>query len=194
VRILVIEDHTLVREGLVRLLEEVLPEAEVRAVASAEEARAHLDWAERVLLDLSLPGLPGLSFLAELAERYPDLPVVVLTAYDEPAFRARAEELGASAFLSKNDPPERLVEALKGLARIEAPLPDWLSPTERTVLLMLGQGLSNAEIAKRLGIEEKTVYTHRRHMMYKLGLKNASELIRFAALYHAGLVPTENPW
>ncbi len=186
-RILVIEDHTLVREGLVRLLEEVLPEAEVRAVASAEEAEAHLDWAERVLLDLSLPGKPGLAFLAELAESHPDLPVVVLTAYDEPAFKARAEELGASAFLSKNAPPERLVEALRGLASIEAPSPDRLSPTERTVLLLLGQGLSNLEIAERLGIEEKTVYTHRRHLMFKLGLKNASELIRFAALYHAGL-------
>jgi len=192
VRILVIEDHTLVREGLVRLLEEVLPEAEVRAVAGAEEALPHLDWAERVLLDLSLPGKPGLAFLAELAESHPDLPVVVLTAYDEPAFRARAEELGASAFLSKNDPPERLVEALRGLASIEAPSPDRLSPTERTVLLLLGQGLSNAEVAERLGIEEKTVYTHRRHLMYKLGIKNASELIRFAALYHTGLDGKKN--
>ncbi len=186
-RILVVEDHTLVREGLVRLLEEILPGAEIRAVESAEQAASHLDWAERVLLDLSLPGKPGLTFLAELAGSHPDLPVVVLTAYDEPAFKARAEELGASAFLSKNAPPERLVEALKGLASIEAPSPDRLSPTERTVLLLLGQGLSNAEIAEKLGIEEKTVYTHRRHLMFKLGLKNASELIRFATLYHAGL-------
>ena len=190
-RVLVVEDHTLVREGLVRLLKEALPEVEVRAVGSAEEARPHLDWAERVLLDLSLPGIPGLSFLAELAENYPDLPVVILTAYDEPAFRARAEELGASAFLSKNEPPEKLIEALKGLAPIQAPRLDRLSPTERAVLLLLGQGLSNAEVAERLGIEEKTVYTHRRHLMYKLGLKNASELIRFAALYHAGLATSE---
>ena len=186
-RILVVEDHTLVREGLVRILREVLPGAEVRAVGTAEEARGWLDWAERVLLDLSLPGMPGLAFLAEVAESHPDLPVVVLTAYDEPAFMARAEELGASAFLSKNAPPERLVEALRGLGTIAAPPVDRLSPTERTVLLLLGQGLTNAEVARRLGVEEKTVYTHRRHLMYKLGLKNASDLIRFAALYHASL-------
>ena len=186
-RILVVEDHRLVREGLVRLLAEVLPGAEVRAVGSAEEAAELLDWAERVLLDLSLPGKQGLAFLAEISESHPDLPVVVLTAYDEPAFKARAEELGASAFLSKNDPPERLVEALKGLGSVGGPQVDLLSPTERTVLLLLGQGLSNAEVASRLGVEEKTVYTHRRHLMFKLGLRSAQDLLRFATLYHAGL-------
>lgn len=186
-RILVIEDHALVREGLLRLLAEALPEAEVRAVGSAEAASEHLDWAERVLLDLSLPGKPGLGFLAEIAESHPDLPVVILTAYDEPAFRARARQLGASGFLSKNAPPERLVEALRGLLPVQGPAHERLSPTEREVLMLLGQGLSTAEIAERLGIDEKTVYTHRRHVMFKLGLKNAQELLRYATLYHAGL-------
>ncbi len=187
-RVLIVEDHALVREGISRLLQESFPGVVVRAVARAEEAKPHLAWAERVLLDLSLPGKPGLAFLAEIAETYPDLPVIVLTAYDEPAFRSRAEELGASAFLSKNEPPERLIQALNGLLPFEGPRVDRLSPTEREVLLLLGQGLSNLEVARRLGVEEKTVYTHRRHLMYKLGLKNASELIRFAALYHAGMV------
>ena len=191
-KILVVEDHAMVREGLVRIIGEALPEAEVLAVGTATEARSHLDWAERVLLDLSLPDQHGLKFLEEVGQSHPDLPVVILTAYDEPAFRTRAAELGAAAFLSKNEAPEILAAALADLSSPPDagthPRLERLSPTERQVLALFGQGLSNAEVARQLGIEEKTVYTHRRHLMFKLGLRSAQDLLRFATLYHADLV------
>ncbi len=190
-RILLVEDHHLVREGLTRLLREVLPDAQVRTAGCIAEARERLAWAERVLLDLSLPDGHGLGFLEEIAQQYPDLPVVILTAYDEPAFQRRAAALGAVAFLSKADPPDALRQALvelKGPAR-PVPYTDRLSPTEQQVLALLGEGLSTAQIARRLGVEEKTVYTHRRRLMFKLGLKSAQALVRFAALYHTGLTP-----
>ncbi|HGY09674.1 MAG TPA: response regulator transcription factor [Oceanithermus profundus] len=190
-KILVVEDHAMVREGLVRIIGEALPEAEVLAVGTATEARSHLDWAERVLLDLSLPDQHGLKFLEEVGQSHPDLPVVILTAYDEPAFRTRAAELGAAAFLSKNEAPEILAAALADLSSPPDagthPRLERLSPTERQVLALFGQGLSNAEVARQLGIEEKTVYTHRRHLMFKLGLRSAQDLLRFATLYHADL-------
>ncbi|WP_287409386.1 response regulator transcription factor, partial [Oceanithermus sp.] len=94
-KILVVEDHAMVREGLVRIIEGALPDADVRAVGTATEAKQHLDWAERVLLDLSLPDQHGLRFLEEIGVSHPDLPVIILTAYDEPAFRTRASEVGA---------------------------------------------------------------------------------------------------
>lgn len=190
-KILVVEDHAMVREGLVRIIEGALPDAEIRAVGTATEAKGHLDWAERVLLDLSLPDQHGLRFLEEVGQTHPDLPVIILTAYDEPAFRTRAAEAGAAAFLSKNEPPEVLAAALADLSAPPDtgahPRLERLSPTERQVLALFGQGLSNAEVARQLGIEEKTVYTHRRHLMFKLGLRSAQDLLRFATLYHAGL-------
>jgi len=179
----------MVREALAGLIEDELEEAEVKGVGTATEARGYLNWAERLLLDLSLPDLHGLRFLEQIRRDVPELPVVVLTAFDEAAFRSRAAELGVRAFLFKGEDAAELVAALRldgdrtgdgsGLER--------LSPTEREVLLLLGQGYSNSEVARQLQMDEKTVYSHRRHLMFKLGLEGAQELLRYATLYYAGL-------
>jgi len=188
-RILLVEDHAMVREALARLIECELEGAEVKGVGTATEARGYLDWAERLLLDLSLPDLHGLRFLEEVRRDAPELPVVVLTAFDEAAFRGRAAELGVRAFLSKGDAATDLIAALdldedctEGGSELER-----LSPAEREVLLLLGQGCSNGEVARQMRIDEKTVYSHRRHLMFKLGLEGAQELLRYATLYYAGL-------
>jgi len=189
-KVLVVEDHAMIREALVRLIECEIEGSQTRAAGTATEARRHLDWAERMVLDLSLPDLHGLRFLEQVRRERPDLPVIVLTAFDEAAFRSRAAELGVSAFLSKGDAASCLVAALLnpggGGARAESAL-EALSPTEREVLLLLGQGYSNIEVARKLAIDEKTVYTHRRHLMFKLGLSGAQELLRYATLYYASL-------
>ena len=189
-RVLVVEDHAMIREALVRLIECEVEGSQTVAVGTATEARKHLPWAERLVLDLSLPDLHGMRFLEQVRREYPELPVIVLTAFDEVAFRSRAAELGASAFLSKGDAAARLVAALQDPAAAEPGSQnalETLSPTEREVLLLLGQGCSNAEVAEKLAIDEKTVYTHRRHLMFKLGLSGAQELLRYATLYYAGL-------
>jgi len=189
-RVLVVEDHAMIREALVRLIECELEGSQTRAAGTATEARKHLNWADRVVLDLSLPDLHGLRFLEQIRQVRANLPVIVLTAFDEAAFRSRAFELGVCTFLSKGDAATDLVAALReptiSNAREENAL-ETLSPTEREVLLLLGQGHSNAEVAKRLAIDEKTVYTHRRHLMFKLGLGGAQELLRYATLYYASL-------
>jgi DNA-binding NarL/FixJ family response regulator len=179
----------MIREALVRLIECEIEGSRTRAAGTATEARKHLGWAERMVLDLSLPDLHGLRFLEQVRREYRDLPVIVLTAFDEAAFRNRAAELGVSDFLSKSDASERLVEALRRPGGGEVPggsALEALSPTEREVLMLLGQGYSNPEVARQLAIDQKTVYTQRRHLMFKLGLVGAQELLRYATLYYAG--------
>ncbi|WP_457636593.1 response regulator transcription factor [Oceanithermus sp.] len=189
-KVLVVEDHVMVREALVRLIQCEIEDSQIREASTATEARRYLPWAERVVLDLSLPDLHDLKFLEQIRREYAALPVVVLTAFDEAAFRKRAAELGVSAFLSKEDASRELIAALRepdaGEVRVGGAL-EALSPTEREVLLLLGQGCSNREVADKLAMDDKTVYSHRRHLMFKLGLDGAQELLRYATLYYAGL-------
>ncbi|MBB6096860.1 DNA-binding NarL/FixJ family response regulator [Deinobacterium chartae] len=183
-RVLIVEDHSLVRTGLRHLVEEALPGAQVREAASLSEARLRLEDIDHVLLDLSLPDGSGLDLLAEIGQR---VAVTVLTAFDSPAFRRRARDLGARAFLSKDARPEELRGALLGL--LEPPSVrghERLTPRELEVLRELGAGRSSAQIARQLGMDEKTLYTHRRHLMQKLGLDGTAALLRYATLYWLG--------
>ncbi len=189
-RVLVVEDHTMIREALVRLIECEIEGSQTMAAGTATEARKHLGWADRMVLDLSLPDLHGLRFLEQVRQERPELPVIVLTAFDEAAFRSRAAEMGVRIFLSKSDTTACLIAALldPGVGEpARGSALEKLSPTEREVLLLLGQGYSNVEVARRLGIDDKTVYTHRRHLMFKLGLGGAQELLRYATLYYTSL-------
>jgi len=189
-KVLVVEDHAMIREALVHLIKREIDSSQIIAVGTATEAQKHLHWAERLVLDLSLPDLHGLRFMARVRQEQPRLPIIILTAFDEPAFRRRAAELGASAFLSKDNAAADLVASLCNPIlnkNKNGYLLEILSPTERQVLLLLGQGYSNVEAAQKLAIDEKTVYTHRRHLMFKLGLSGAQELLRYATLYYASL-------
>ncbi len=190
-KILIVDEHLMFRQGLAALLSRELAEVELRHAGTATEARRRLGWAERVTLGLSLPDQHGLRFLREIRPDYPELPVIVLTAFDEKAFRRRAAELGAAAFICKRQPFAEVLAALlhpQGCGEAA----DWsglepLSEAEREVLLLLGQGLANSEVAERLGIRLKTVYSYRRQLLLKLALPGASCLLRYAALYYSSL-------
>jgi DNA-binding NarL/FixJ family response regulator len=206
IRVLVVDDHAVVREGLRAFLE--LQDG-IEVVGDAADGAAGLDAAERlrpdvVLLDLVMPGVDGLAALRMLRERLPAARAIVLTSFlDEdkllPALRA-----GAAGYLLKTAPPAEVARAVRAahageamldpvvaarlieeLARDSEPL-DRLTPREREVLVLLGRGFPNKRIAQELRLSEKTVKTHVGHVLAKLGVADRTQAAVVAV--RAGLV------
>lgn len=201
-RVLIVDDHTLVRAGLTRLLQgfagiEVVAEASTadEAIAQFQQHRPDL-----VLMDLSLPGRSGLDALHSL-NALPQPPrVVMMSMHDDTGHVRDALERGAAGFVVKDAAPQELELALRAAhggqvflspqisARLIAPMigrerptgVDALPPRQRQILRLLGQGMSNKEIAAQLEISIKTVETHRARMMEALGCRRASELLVLA--------------
>lgn len=208
-RILLVDDHPLTRSALSALLQqhgfEVAGEAAdgEAAITKAAELRPDL-----VLLDLSMPGLDGLSALPRLREAAPECEVVVLTASGIEANLLAAIRAGAAGYLLKSEPPARIVEFLRGVANGEAALsgavarrlldqvretggratgvPDEiatvLSARELEVLLLLDEHLGTDEIAKRLFISEHTVRSHVKSLLRKLGVSSRREALEALAV------------
>jgi two-component system, NarL family, response regulator NreC len=202
VRVLVCDDHALVRSGLRRLLEaepgvEVVGEAADgdEAVASVREERPDV-----LLLDLVLPGRSGIDILPDLAEVAPETRVLVLSMQDDPAYVRQAFGAGADGYLLKEAADSELVQAIHEVAngrRYVHPLlgarlaaaeaaadgkarTDPLSEREHEVLHLLALGHTNQEIAKLLYVSIRTAETHRARIMQKLGLKSRAEIVRYA--------------
>ncbi len=201
-RILIVDDHAVVRRGLREILVEEFPGAHVGEAASVAEAvgmtRAGR-W-DLVILDLNLPGGSGLDALKEIKQLQPRLPVLVLSIYPEDQYAVRVLEAGASGYLTKEMAPAGLVEAArKSLAggryvspalaerlalrlapgRRDAPH-ETLSDREFQVLRMIASGRTVGQIAQELGLSVKTVSTYRTRLLDKMGLKNNAELTRYA--------------
>jgi two-component system NarL family response regulator len=205
-RVLVADDHQLMREGTAALLA-ADPRLEVVGLAR-DGSEALTLTAKRapdvVLLDLNMPVLGGLEACARLRRDHPDTAVLVLTVSEEEPDLYAALRVGAAGYLVKDMPPSELVEAVLAVARgepriaaamagrmlaelggrsqevAEDPL-GALSEREREVLTLLAQGLRNREIAERLVISEATVKTHVRHVLEKLRFRNRAEAAAFAA-------------
>ena len=179
IRVLVADDHAVVRTGLVQLVGTFDGVELVGAAANGEEAVALC--AERapnvVLMDLEMPVLDGIGATARIASEHPDVAVVVLTSFSDRDRILRALDAGAVGYLLKDAEPEELARAIDKAARGEAPLDpraagallsarrsarpaQELSEREREVLLMVAEGLPNKLIARRLDISEKTVKAH----------------------------------
>jgi DNA-binding NarL/FixJ family response regulator len=202
VRILIADDHAIVRRGLKQILDEAVPGLVCGEAANAEETlaavRAH-DW-ELVIMDMSMPGSSGLSTLQEVKSLRPRLPVLFLSIHPEEQYATRVLKAGASGYLTKDSAPSQLVDAVrKALAGghyvsptlaerlaqhlavdVKNSLSETLSNRELEVLRMLGAGKSVTAIAAQLGLSAKTVSTYRSRIMIKLGAANTAELIRFA--------------
>ena len=202
VRVLIVDDHTLVRAGLTRLLQgfegiEVVSEASTADEALSQVRQHHPDL---VLMDLSLPGRSGLDALHSL-NALPQPPrVVMMSMHDDTGHVRDALERGAAGFVVKDAAPQELEVALRAAhggqvflspqisARLLGPMigrdrptgVDALPPRQRQILRLLGQGMSNKEIAAQLEISIKTVETHRARMMEALGCRRASELLVLA--------------
>ena len=208
-RILLVDDHPLTRSALAGLLQQhgfdVIGEAAdgESAIARAAELQPDL-----VLLDLSMPGLDGLSALPRLRQAAPECEVVVLTASGEESNLLAAIRGGAAGYLLKSEPPARIVEFLRGAANGEAALsgavarrlleqvrdnggrstgvPDEiaavLSARELDVLLLLDEHLATEEIAQRLYISEHTVRSHVKSLLRKLGVSSRREALEILSL------------
>lgn len=207
IRIVLADDHEVVRTGL-RMLLDSQPDFEVVAEASdAEGARRYvLGHHPKVLvLDLNMPGGSSLEAIPAMREEFPDTQIVVLTMQKEPAFAREALSAGALGYVLKEAAHAELVEAVRRAAIGESYLnprlgarmasepppgpPDDLSPREVDVLRLIALGNTNTEIGEQLYLSVRTVETHRSHIQQKLRLQSRADLVAYTI--DRGLISTE---
>jgi len=208
IRVLVVDDHAVVREGLRAFLELQVGIEVVGEAADGEEALTAADRLrpDVVLLDLVMPRLDGVRALRALRERLPGARVIVLTSFLDDDKLLPALRAGAAGYLLKNAEPQELVRAVRvahagealldpvvaarlveSLAAGEQDEPlDRLTPREREVLVLIGHGFPNKQIAQRLDVSEKTVKTHVGRLLAKLGVDDRTQAAVLAV--RAGLV------
>lgn len=200
IRLMVVDDHDLVRAGLTQFLG-LCPDVQV--VAEAGDGATMLEKlrttpVDLVLLDLNMPGLCDADLVARLRSLYPALPILVLSMHNETQTVMRAMKAGASGYISKNCLPPVLLDAIRKVMETGKYLPpnvaeqlafasactrsddplEVLSDREQQIYRMLVNGESIGDIARQLCISDKTVSTHKSNLLNKLGLKNVAELVR----------------
>ncbi|MEE8491833.1 MAG: response regulator transcription factor [Acidimicrobiia bacterium] len=194
-RIILADDHKIVREGLRWMLSD---EDDVEIVGEADSGEALLKLVDRVdvdivLLDVRMPGMSGLDALEILNERVPDLKIIILSMHGEPAYVRRAVELGAAGYLLKSSDRDELLGALAAVAAGKAYIQgevtetlmktisgqeagtSLLSPRETEILVLVSRGLENKQIATELGISEATVKTHLKGVFSRLDVSSRAE-------------------
>jgi DNA-binding NarL/FixJ family response regulator len=195
IRLLIADDHPVVRDGLRGMLAN---EADFEVVGEAASGAEAVLLTERerpdvVLMDLQMPGVDGATATAEITERFPGTRVLVLTTYDTDADILRAVEAGATGYLLKDAPRERLFPAIRSAARGETvlaptvatrlvnrmrvPAEEALTSREIEVLGLVARGSSNADVAASLFISEATVKTHLLHIFGKLGVDDRTAAV-----------------
>lgn len=200
-RILIVDDHAIVREGLKRILSEIVEADCIGEAANGLEAMELIrkqPW-DTVLLDIAMPGKSGLELLKVIKGENPALPVLVLSIYPQDQYEVRVLAAGASGYLNKETAPEQLVAAVKKVTRgrkwiSEAtaerlaggregdsirPLHERLSDREFDVLRMIASGKTVGQIAEELHLSVKTVSSHRSRILKKMGMQNNAELANY---------------
>lgn len=210
-KILVVDDHFVVRQGLKGVLLEHLPHATFGDASSAQEALEHA-WKESwdlVLLDISMPGRGGLDVLKDLRQSFPKLPIIVMSMHAEEQFAIRVLKLGASSYIRKDSAGHELINgveaALRGTKYItsttalqlaanlerndDRPSHLTLSDREYQVFILLATGKTVKEVGNELSLSVKTISTYRTRVLEKMDLRNNSQLMRYAVKH--GLIDSE---
>ncbi|MGC9196258.1 MAG: response regulator [Syntrophobacteraceae bacterium] len=203
IKVLLADDHDIVRAGLRRVVEE---SGEIVVIAEASDGKQVLrkvkdECPDVVVVDISMPLLDGFEVISQLHSQYPQVPALVLSMHEEEQYVVRAIGLGAKGYISKRSAPEQLVSAIRKLysggfylsesaaesvafrlarGNREKSLLDTLSNREVQVLRLLAMGQSVREIAESYSLSAKTVNTYRFRLMQKLNIRNITELTRFA--------------
>ncbi len=212
ISIVVADDHAIVREGLRRLLE---AEPDLKVCGEAEDGRDVLDEVERsrpdiVVLDITMPRMGGLETLERLRAEHPHTRVILLSVHNDPPFIQSAIGLRVDGYVLKNGRASEIVTAIREIMKggsyfspavareiveqVRAPQSEssdpftLLSARERDVLHLIADGLTAKEVATELSISTKTVEAHRTSLMRKLGVRKATELVRYA-LRHGLIEP-----
>jgi DNA-binding NarL/FixJ family response regulator len=215
IKVIIAEDHAIVRKGLLSLLEE---EENIEVVGEAEDGRDALNLVDElnpgvVIMDITMPGLNGIEATKRIDKRYAETKVLILTRHSSEEYVLEALKAGASGYIVKEDLPEELTAAIRSVSKgkkysspsITTKIVDKLlegnedeevilgeSPLtsrEREVLQLIAEGDTTPKIAERLSISEKTVETHRSNLMTKLDIHNVADLTRYAI--EAGIIETD---
>ena len=199
-RIVIVDDHPLFRGALSQALTASIDHAEIEEAGSLDgltELLADGRDIDLVLLDLTMPGVQGLSGLLFLRAQHPEIPVIVVSANEDPATIRRCIEFGASGFVPKSEPVERIRAAVREVLKGEIWTPEgidlsgpgdketsdllprlsMLTPQQVRVLMMLSEGLLNKQIAYKLGVSEATIKAHVSAILQKLGVDSRTQAV-----------------
>lgn len=202
IKIVIADDHTIVREGLRRVVGEV---EDIEVIGEATNGREVLGWVKKggfdmLLLDLSMPDHSGVDFIKRLKEESPKLPILVLTMHEEEQYAVRSIRAGASGYLTKESASKELISAIRrvaqgrlyinasvaeklaldAMATHDGPLHKSLSDREFEVFQMMVHGRSITEIAAQLHLSVKTVSTHKARILQKMNMLSIADLVRYA--------------
>ena len=205
-RVLIADDHPVVRHGLRQMLAQ---EADVTVVGEARDGQEVMDLCGRVawdvaVLDYQMPGKNGLELVKELRHRFPGRSVLILSMYPEDTYAVRALKAGASGYLTKESAPEDLVAAIRKVAaggkyitpalgeRLALDLEDTrstpthesLSDREYQIMWMIVSGKALTQIGQELGLSPNTISTYRARILRKMGMKSNAELLHYAIQHH----------
>lgn len=203
IRVLIADDHAVVRRGLAEILEDTEDIVVAAQATGGQEAivEADKEKVDVVIMDISMPGLNGIEAMRRIKTRLPQLPVVILSIHPEDQYAIRAFKAGASGYLTKESAPEELIDAIRTVAGgrkyvgeslaqqlvddagkdpQRPPLHACLSEREHEVLVLFGLGKTVKEIADELSLSMKTVSTYRARIMEKLNLKRQQEILIYA--------------
>ncbi len=203
-RILIADDHAVVRRGLKEILADALPGAEFSEAANSDEVLSHLlkTPISLLVLDISMPGRSGVDVLRDVKHAYPRMPVIILSCQPEEQYAVRCLRAGAAAYINKESAPEELALATKKIlsggryvssslaekliANLDEdaakPLHELLSDREFEVMKIISAGVPLTEIGERLHVSVKTISTYRARIMEKMQMKSNAELTRYAMM------------
>ena len=205
-RILIADDHAVVRRGLKEILADTLPGVDFSEAGNGDEVLSQLAKSSinLLVLDISMPGRSGVDVLRDVKHAYPRMPVIILSCQPEEQYAVRCLKAGASAYINKESAPEELALATKKILSgghyvstslaeklianldedADKPLHEQLSDREFEVMKLISAGVPLTEIGDRLHVSVKTISTYRSRIMEKMQMKSNAELTRYAMTYN----------